>query len=26
MYISTFFSLISCVDYIVRNRDCLKDK
>ena len=26
MYISTFFSLVSCVDYIVRNRDCLKDK
>ena len=26
MYISTFFSLVSCVDYIIRNRDCLKDK
>ena len=26
MYISTFFSLVSCVDYIARNRDCLKDK
>ena len=26
MYISTFFSLISCVDYIARNRDCLKDR
>ena len=25
MYISTFFSLISCVDYIARNRDCLKE-
>ena len=26
MYISTFFSLVSCVDYITRNRDCLKDR
>ena len=26
MYISTFFSLVSCVDYIARNRDCLKDR
>lgn len=24
MYLSVFFSIISCVEYVVRNRDCLR--